>query len=74
MGFALPYYYHFVMTLINVLILYFCCQLLYNIAMNSEIIAYRDIKMKILQDDPLELNHYVTSDQARADDYAGREF
>jgi hypothetical protein len=41
--------------------------------MNSEIIAYRDTKMKILQEDPLELNHYITSDNARADDYAGRE-
>ena len=45
--------------------------IIYN--MNSEIIAYRDKKIAIMKDDPLELNHYVTSDKARAEDYAGRE-
>ena len=41
--------------------------------MNSEIIAYRDKKIEIMKEDPLELNHYITSDKARAEDYAGRE-
>lgn len=41
--------------------------------MNEQILAYRDEKLKIMADDPYELNHYATSDVARADDYAGRE-
>jgi len=41
--------------------------------MNEQILAYRDQKLKIMADDPYELNHYATSDVARADDYAGRE-
>lgn len=40
--------------------------------MNSEIIAYRDKTIDIMKD-PWQLNHYVKSDESRANDYAGRE-
>lgn len=40
--------------------------------MNAEILKYRDEKLEQLKD-PQMLNHFVRSDDSRANDYAGRE-
>ena len=41
--------------------------------MNSEIIEYRNQKIRIMKEDCRELHHFVASDSRTADDYAGRE-